>query len=164
VVTDRQINSLAEYLVEAMIERDLTVSTAESCTGGLIGGALTSIAGSSSAYLGGCVTYSNQAKVELLGVRHKTILEHGAVSEACACEMAVGVRQRLHSDYAVSVTGIAGPDGGSPEKPVGSVWIGLAGPDGVRAQLHHFAGDRHEVRRASVAAALQAVGEVVTSG
>ena len=132
----------------------LTVATAESCTGGLVGAALTDVQGSSAAYVGGVVSYSNEANVTLLGVDPGLIAACGAVSDAVARAMAAGARDSLGADVAVSVTGIAGPDGGSADKPVGTVWFGVAGPDGVRAQLRRFAGDRATVRERATSTAL----------
>ena len=104
--------------------------TAESCTGGLVGEMLTRMPGSSAAFLGGAIVYTNDEKERQLGVSHETLVAHGAVSEETVREMSVGARDRFDSDYAVAISGIAGPDGGTPEKPVGTVWIGLACRDG----------------------------------
>jgi nicotinamide-nucleotide amidase len=132
--------------------------TAESCTGGWIAKACTDLPGSSGWYLGGAVTYSDELKVKLLGVRRETLAADGAVSEAVVAEMARGALQRLGGDEAVAVSGIAGPDGGTPEKPVGTVWFGWARRGGagieVRAAMEQFPGDREAVRRAAVHHAL----------
>lgn len=132
--------------------------TAESCTGGWIAKACTDRAGSSQWFRGGVVAYTNELKVALLGVRPRTLDEHGAVSEAVVREMAAGALQWLGGDVAVSVSGVAGPDGGSPDKPVGTVWFAWAerGDTGVevRAALHRFEGDRDQVRGAAVMTAL----------
>lgn len=146
--------SLPETVVERLIARSETLAVAESCTGGLLGGAVTSVAGSSAAFLGGFLTYSNELKASLLGVREDTLAVHGAVSEECALEMAVGARSKTGASWALSVTGIAGPEGGSAEKPVGLVWFGLAGADGVQAHKSLFHGDREAVRERSVVRAL----------
>ena len=132
------------------------LATAESCTGGLIAGAITEVAGSSAWFDRGFVTYSNPAKVEMLGVRPRTLATAGAVSEATAAEMAAGALARSRADVAVAVTGIAGPDGGTPDKPVGTVCFAWArrGAAPVTA-THHFPGDRAAVRAATVAMALQ---------
>ena len=127
------------------------LATAESCTGGWVAQALTAIAGSSGWFERGFVTYSNAAKEELLGVRPETIARHGAVSEETAREMALGALAHSHATITLSVTGIAGPSGGTPEKPVGTVcfaWAGKAFP--VRTETRRFAGDREAVRRQSV--------------
>lgn len=135
----------------------LTIATAESCTGGLLGAALTQEPGSSGFYLGGVVSYSDSLKQELLGVSKENLLKYGAVSEAVAKEMAEGIRIRAGSDFALSTTGIAGPDGGSDLKPVGLVYIGLATPDGVQVERIQLYGERESVRQLTVQAALNKV-------
>lgn len=151
---------VAEAILRICKEKDLKVVTAESCTGGLIAAALTEIAGSSSAFNRGFITYSNEAKVEMLGVRPETLEQHGAVSQQTAHEMAEGAIARSHADIAVSVTGIAGPDGGSEEKPVGLVWFGLAQKGAAtKTERHIFEGDRGEVRKSAVSTALKLVAE-----
>jgi nicotinamide-nucleotide amidase len=148
--------SLAAHLGRVLADRKWTVATAESCTGGLIAGAVTDVAGSSAWFDRGFVTYSNEAKIEMLGVRAETLAAHGAVSEATAREMAAGALARSVADIAVAVTGVAGPSGGTPEKPVGLVCFSWARRDGtVEARTAHFAGDRAAVREAAVAAALE---------
>jgi nicotinamide-nucleotide amidase len=147
----------AAALIERCRAAGLRIATAESCTGGLIAGLLTEIPGSSAVVERGFVVYSNDAKVELLGVRAATLAAHGAVSEATALAMAEGALRASRADVAVSVTGIAGPDGGSPEKPVGLVWFGCARTGrGAVARGKRF-GDigRGAVRLASVAVALE---------
>ena len=121
-----EIGNLANLFLQACLKRELLVATAESCTGGLIIAAMTDIPGSSSMVDRGFVTYSNDAKIELLGVSPVTLDAHGAVSSETAQEMAAGALARSHAGIALAVTGIAGPDGGSPDKPVGLVWFGLA--------------------------------------
>ena len=123
-----------------------TLACAESCTGGLASKLITDIPGSSAWFLGGCVAYSNKAKTDLLGVKRSTLSRHGAVSSECAAEMAAGARRRFGADYAFSVTGIAGPDGGSPGKPVGLVHFGLAWPRGCRTFRKQYRGDRGVIR------------------
>lgn len=123
-----------------------TVAVAESCTGGLLGRKLTDAAGSSDYFLGGAISYANAAKTTLLGVPAPLIATHGAVSEEVARAMAEGIRERLGASYGLAVTGIAGPGGGSEAKPVGTVWIGLAGPGGTEAGMHRFSGDRGWIR------------------
>ena len=131
------------------------LATAESCTGGWVAQCLTSIAGSSDWFERGFVTYSNEAKREMLGVEADTLLAHGAVSEATAAAMAAGALRHSHADWALAVTGIAGPSGGSKDKPVGTVCFGWAAFDGrVDTQTRHFSGDREAVRAQSVAHAL----------
>jgi len=135
-----------------------TIAVAESCTGGLVGAALTSVPGSSEVFVGGIIAYSNEAKEEALAVPRELLVAHGAVSEEVALAMALGVRDRLGADWGVSTTGIAGPGGGTEEKSVGTVCVGLAGPDGVKAAVTiRLGGDRDLVRRWSVAAALDAL-------
>jgi nicotinamide-nucleotide amidase len=136
-----------------LLERGQTVAVAESCTGGLIGQRITNVPGSSAYFLEGAVTYSNAAKIRTLGVPAEIIDEYGAVSSECAEAMAAGMRAYAGTDHAISVTGIAGPDGGTAEKPVGTVFIGYAGPAGVRSIKIVLPGDRYLVRwRASSAA------------
>lgn len=132
----------------------LTIATAESCTGGNVAGRLTSIAGSSDYFLGGIVAYSNQAKQSLLGVSAETLATRGAVSAECAREMAEGARRSFDADLAVSTTGIAGPGGATHRKPVGLVYVGLAGPDGTTTEEFHFPGGRASVTEAATEAAL----------
>ena len=140
-------DSLAAALGRALAGRGLTMATAESCTGGMVGGLITAVAGSSRYYVGGAVCYSNQEKVRQLGVSQATLDRHGAVSEECAREMAAGMRARSGADLAVSVTGVAGPDGGTADKPVGLVWLAVAGP-GDASLARHFVwpGARDQVR------------------
>ena len=148
--------ALAQRLGRALAERRWTAATAESCTGGLIAGAITDVAGSSAWFDRGFVTYSNEAKSEMLGVRAETLAAHGAVSEATAQEMAAGALARSGADIVVAVTGIAGPTGGSPGKPVGLVCFAWARRGGrVDARTLHLAGDRAAVRAAAVATALE---------
>lgn len=135
----------------------LTIATAESCTGGLLGAAFTQESGSSKFYLGGVVSYSNSLKQELLGVSKENLLAFGAVSEEVAMEMAEGIRLKTGSNLAVSTTGIAGPGGGSAEKPVGLVYIGMSSPEGVHAKKFQFYGERESVRQLTVQAALNGV-------
>ena len=133
-------------MAERLIARGNSLSTAESCTGGLIAHRITNLAGSSAYFLGGIVSYSNAAKETLLHVPHEMLVAHGAVSEPVARAMAEGARQAIGSDYAIGVTGIAGPDGGTAEKPVGLVYIAVAGPDGTTVTQNRFAGGREQVK------------------
>ena len=151
---------LAVRLGRALQDRHWTVATAESCTGGLIAGAITDVAGSSAWFDRGFVTYSNAAKVEMLGVRSETLAALGAVSEATAREMAAGALARSGADIAVAVTGVAGPAGGTPEKPVGLVCFAWAIRDLPAESLtERFAGDRAAVRAATVDRALEGLIE-----
>ena len=149
----------AETLVELLKARGLTCATAESCTGGGIGSAITAVPGASEVYLGGVVSYANAVKEGVLGVAAETLATVGAVSSETAAQMAEGVRRLMKADLAVSVTGVAGPGGGTPEKPVGLVWFGLASADGVRTEKALFAGGREEVRAKAV---LHALGMLTT--
>lgn len=145
---------LADVVLAELRARGLTLATAESCTGGLLGGRITAIPGSSDVYHGGIVSYADEAKVALLGVDPSTLAAHGAVSEAVVREMAAGALQRLDADAAMAVTGIAGPDGGTEDKPVGTVWLGWALPGRQEAARIGLAGDRGQVRERAVQAAL----------
>ena len=135
----------------------LTLAVAESCTGGALGAALTDAPGSSDFFLGGVTSYANTAKSDLLMVAPKILSRHGAVSSAAARQMALGARDRFKSDHAISITGIAGPSGGTAKKPVGTVFIGMAGPEGCVVHRHLFFGDRAAIRRQAVQAALNAL-------
>ena len=140
-----------------LTNQGLTLATAESCTGGLLGYRITSVSGSSGYYLGGFVVYADDAKEWLLGVKHKTLVAHGTVSEQTALEMARGARQRLRADLGISITGIAGPTGGTPEKPVGLVYIALSSPEADLCQRHVWQGDRVANRKQSAEAALRLI-------
>jgi len=150
-VTDK---TLAENLVSLCRAQGLKLTTAESCTGGLVAGAITAIPGASDIFDLGFVTYSNAAKTELLGVPAGLLAAVGAVSEAVARRMATGALNRAGADLAVSVTGIAGPGGGSSAKPVGTVWFGLANRTRAITRHHRFTGSRDAIRAASVIFAL----------
>lgn len=153
---EEQITHLATQVIR-LAGNHVQLATAESCTGGLIGAALTSIPGSSASVVGGAITYSNEMKQQLLGVKAATLAEYGAVSREVACQMASGVRTQTGADIAVSVTGIAGPGGAVKGKPVGTVWLALAQADGVQAYEEHFKGTRAEVRAQTVIRALQLI-------
>lgn len=146
--------SPGEVALAAARRAGLTLATAESCTGGLVAKRLTDAPGASDVVLGGVTAYANEAKVRLLGVSPDLLARHGAVSGPVAEAMARGARRRFAAGLAVAVTGIAGPGGGSPEKPVGTVWLGVAGPRGVRSVLHRFAGSRGFIRSIAANAAL----------
>ncbi len=148
----------------ALLARGWTVCAAESCTGGLVMHRLTNIAGSSAYVLGGVVSYSNQAKQQIIGVREPTLIAYGAVSEPTAAEMVRGVRDLFDADIAVSITGIAGPGGGTPEKPVGLTYIGLIvrGAD-PQVRRHVWQGDREAVKSASATAALEWILEAAAT-
>lgn len=145
---------LCGQLADFLLEKHWKLATAESCTGGLIAAACTELSGSSNWFERGFVTYSNEAKTEMLGVDAVLIASHGAVSEAVVRAMALGALQHSRAQVAVAVTGVAGPTGGSAEKPVGTVWLGWADAHGVTTEICHFAGDRAAVRAATVHHAL----------
>ena len=144
----------AEKLVRVLTENKMTCATAESCTGGGVGYAITGVPGSSTVFMGGVISYGNSVKREVLGVPEDVLAAKGAVSSECAAAMAAGARRRLKTDLAVSLTGIAGPGGGSAEKPVGLVWFGIASAAGVTTGKMVFSGDREAVRRAAIEHAL----------
>ena len=140
-----------------LAEQGLTLATAESSTGGLVAHRITSVSGSSAYYLGGFVTYANEAKEALLGVRSETLVAHGAVSEETALEMARGARERLGADVGIATTGIAGPTGGTLEKPVGLVYIALSAADAQLCERHVWHGDRAANNEQSAQAVLRLV-------
>jgi nicotinamide-nucleotide amidase len=146
--------TMEQVIAKLLTDRGETVSTAESCTGGLIARRMTELGGSSKFFMEGTVTYSNEAKIRTLNVSQETLDKFGAVSSETAEEMARGMRLRANTDYAISVTGVAGPDGGSQEKPVGTVWFGLADRENVKTIKFVFPGDRYLVRWRSSQAAL----------
>jgi nicotinamide-nucleotide amidase len=148
------IDGLADVVLDGLQHRRQTLATAESCTGGLVSARITDVPGASEVFLGGAVTYTNDAKEDLVGVPHELLVEHGAVSEEVARAMASGVRDRFSADWGIGITGIAGPTGGTAEKPVGLVHWAVAGPGGVEARHRVFLGDRAIIREWSVNAAL----------
>jgi CDP-diacylglycerol--glycerol-3-phosphate 3-phosphatidyltransferase len=152
----------AARVIELAASRSCTLGTAESCTGGLIAATLTSVPGSSAVFKGGIVSYANEVKQSSLGVSAATLESYGAVSEQTARQMAIGARQALNADITVSTTGIAGPGGGSADKPVGTVWFGLAHGDDVHAECHHFQGSRRQVRQQARAQALALLESALT--
>ncbi|MBL9005465.1 MAG: CinA family nicotinamide mononucleotide deamidase-related protein [Myxococcales bacterium] len=138
----------------ALRQAGAKLATAESCTGGLLGALITGVAGCSDYYQGGVISYANEAKVQQLGVREETLLQHGAVSRECVEEMARGARERFNTTYGVAISGVAGPGGGTPEKPVGTVHIAVCGPMGIEARAIYWPGDREDIRRLSAITAL----------
>ncbi len=155
-MTDDELSALSADIGQLLKERGASVTTAESCTGGWIAKVITDTAGSSAWFERGFVTYSNQAKESLTGVQAVTLQRHGAVSEAVVREMAQGALVAAQADYALSVSGIAGPGGGNEQCSTGTVWFGLASAGGkVNAWRQHFTGDREQVRRQATAWALQ---------
>jgi len=151
------LSTEAQELSELLIANSLTISVAESCTGGSLSHAITSIPGASSYFDCGYITYSNQSKVEMLGVATQTIKNYGAVSEEAALEMVIGVATRSHSDVALSVTGVAGPTGGTTEKPVGMVCFGFFCDGKTSTTTKLFSGDRADIVSQSVSYALRQV-------
>jgi PncC family amidohydrolase len=158
-VTFDELLALAGRVGESLGARGLTLATAESCTGGLVGHLLTEIPGSSSWYVGGAVVYSDVLKRQLAGVPEDVLAAHGAVSAEVAGALATGIRARLGTDLGISVTGIAGPTGATPTKPVGLVFVGVADLDGAVVARHLWDGDRSANKRASAAAVLGALLE-----
>lgn len=151
----KEIEQRSKDVIKKATDKSLQLSTAESCTGGLIAGSLTAIAGSSAVVQGGVVSYSNDVKQGVLGVSQTDLASKGAVSSEVAQQMCEGSRKLLKTDIAVSVTGIAGPGGGSAEKPVGTVWFGVASAAGTKSEVKHFDGDREQVRLQTVLYALE---------
>lgn len=145
----------ATQLVARLSELGCTVTTAESCTGGLLAAAITSVPGASAVFPGGVVTYANALKQQLLGVPHEVLDAAGAVSAETAAAMAAGSRRLAGADYGIAVTGIAGPTGATPTKPVGLVFVAVAGPGGSVCRRFHFAGSRDAIRRQAVDEALR---------
>ena len=135
-----------DEIILKLVENNITISTAESCTGGFLGKIITSVSGVSAIYGYGFITYANEAKEKILGVKHETLESYGAVSPETALEMAIGARKVSGSDIAVSVTGIAGPGGGTPEKPVGLVYIAIADKNGAEYRKLSLDGSRDEIR------------------
>ena len=157
------MKALLTAIAAALLARRQTLATAESCTGGLLGAALTNRPGSSAWYAGGVVAYANELKIRLLGVSPDILAARGAVSAATARAMAAGARRRCRTAYAVAVTGIAGPGGGTPEKPVGLVYMAVAGPGETAVFKHRFAGARADIRAAAVETALGHVLDAVSA-
>ena len=154
-------NTAEHHVGEYLREHGATLATAESCSGGLIAHRLTNVSGSSAYIVGGIVAYSNTVKEGILGVSGDDLATHGAVSEPVARQMAEGARRLLSTDWSVAVTGIAGPTGGTPEKPVGLVFIAVAGPNGTVVTRNQFAGTREEIKGATAERALQMLWELL---
>jgi nicotinamide-nucleotide amidase len=153
-----------DRIASRLLELRMTVATAESCTGGLLGAALTSVPGASAWYRGGLVVYSDDLKVQLAGVRTDTLATCGAVSLEVACELARGVRQRCNADLGVGITGIAGPGGGTTDKPVGTVCVAIASASEMLDWSIRLPGDREEVRQATVRFVLERIGDMAAAG
>lgn len=163
MLVSRDIENMAIQIGSALKSHGLVLATAESCTGGAVASAITDIAGSSEWFERGFITYSNEAKREMLGVAQETLTRYGAVSEAVVHEMVAGALYHSHAQVALAVSGIAGPAGGMPDKPVGTVWFawGIKGRQCV-ARLHHLSGNRAEIRMQSVRIAFQGVLELLS--
>jgi nicotinamide-nucleotide amidase len=155
-------DELSAVVGRKLVERGSTVSLAESCTGGYLAHQFTRISGSSAYFAGGVVSYANEAKVQLLGVREATLREHGAVSEETIRQMAEGARQRFGTTYALATSGIAGPDGGTPDKPVGTIWIAAATPEATHAQLLRLGGSREQNIHLTALNALNLLRKILT--
>ena len=149
----------ASVIVDRLASMNMTVATAESCTGGLIASSIVDIAGASDCFNEGYITYSNEAKMRNLSVKESTLMQYGAVSTQTAKEMAMGVRKKAHADFGIASTGIAGPGGGSPEKPVGLVYIACAYDDKCQVRQLNLSGDRSQVRHQAVDEALQLLSD-----
>jgi PncC family amidohydrolase len=149
------MGALEELVGRLLTKQGLTIAVAESCTGGLIAHQLTNVSGSSAYFVGGVVAYANEVKEQVLGVSGETLAAHGAISEETVREMARGARRLFGTDVAISATGIAGPTGGKPQKPVGLVYVALAAPDLERYERHLWQGDRLENKRQTSEAALE---------
>lgn len=156
------MNELSEKVGKLLLSQGKTVASAESCTGGLIAHKITAVAGSSAYYKGSVVSYCNEIKEKVLGVSHSNLVLYGAVSQQVVEQMAEGVRMLMDVDYAVSTSGVAGPGGGTEQKPVGTVWVALATPDGVRSQCCHFGTNRATNIEASAETALQMLYDYLT--
>jgi nicotinamide-nucleotide amidase len=154
---------LAAVVLDKLRSAGLKLAVAESCTGGMLGERITNIPGSSDVFLGGVIAYDNEVKVDALGVRREDIERHGAVSEEVALQMAAGIRKKMGADVGVAVTGIAGPGGGTPDKPVGLVWISVQG-SAAKARRFHVGGDRAEIRQRAAQAALEMVRRTLSNG
>lgn len=152
---------LENQIGRKLSEKGQTLSTAESCSGGLIAHRITNIAGSSAYFLGGLITYSNEAKMDLLDIPLSDLESEGAVSEEVAGAMAEGARRRFGADYGIGVTGIAGPGGGTREKPVGLVYIGIAGPQKTKITKNLFEGDRETIKQKTADKALELLWETL---
>ncbi len=148
------MDELAKKVAHLLKERNMKVATAESCTGGLIGHTITNIPGSSEYYEGGVISYSNALKMNLLGVKEEILAKYGAVSEQTAREMADGIRKKASVDIGIATTGIAGPGGGTPEKPVGLVYIAISSEKETKVEKHLFHGNRWENKESTCRAAL----------
>lgn len=155
---------LEEEVVALLKEKDMTLTTAESCTGGMLAGRIVSVAGVSAVFQEGYITYANESKEKILGVKHETLMRYSAVSEETAYEMVKGAKEAANAEAALAVTGLAGPDGGTKEKPVGLVYIGCALGETINVQKFLFDGDRLEIRAQATEAALEMLRAALVNG
>lgn len=155
-------NNLASQVIQTMKEHGLKLAVVESCTGGQLAASLTAVPGASAVFVGGLIPYSNAAKAQLLGINWSTLDEYGAVSEECARELVANGELALRADYTVAITGIAGPDGGTEAKPVGTVYMAWSGPHGIAVERQLFSGNRASVQQQSVERALSKLAELLT--
>lgn len=156
------MSSQVPTLMQQLLDRSERIAFAESCTGGLLAAQWTKWPGVSKVFDGSAVVYANAAKIKLLGVKDSSLLQDGAVSEKVALEMAVGVSRSFETDWGIAITGIAGPDGGTPAKPVGTVCFGLRGPDLEQTWTRHFTGDREQVQKAATAFANECLANALS--
>ena len=154
----------ADAVLNAAKAKGVMIATAESCTGGLIAHEITAIPGSSAHFMGSMVTYSNEAKMTILGVKEQSLIDHGAVSEQVVKEMAEGVRKKLRTDYSIATSGIAGPDGGTEEKPVGTVWVAISGANKTFTKRLNLGKSRSRNIRISMLSALNWLRQEIISG
>jgi PncC family amidohydrolase len=150
-----------ENIIEYLKAQNQTISFAESCTGGKIASAFTAISGVSAILNGSCVTYSNEIKQRWLGVKEETLIDYGAVSSECVEEMLIGIKEMASSDYAIAVSGVAGPTGGTKEKPIGRVYLGILTPKGISIELYNFDGDREEIQAEATSRAIEILWESI---
>ena len=150
----QKIHETVKEIIDILKERRQSVTFAESCTGGGVAATFTAVPGASAVFNGSVVTYANEIKHRWLGVSEEVLERYGAVSEACVSQMLEGVKELAHADYALAISGIAGPDGGTPQKPVGTVYIGLLTPNTKEVRRHLFSGDREAIQRQSITHAL----------
>ncbi len=155
--SDEDLKQLTLQVAHALRQGNKMLTTAESCTGGWVAKCCTDIAGSSTWFERGFVSYSNQSKQDMLGVKTETLSAFGAVSKQTVLEMAQGALKHTNTNISVAISGIAGPDGGSDDKPVGTVWFAWATKNSAKSELHHFSGDRDAIRRQAVATALEGI-------
>jgi len=157
----KNLNIITEKIIHTLATQQQTITFAESCTGGRIAAQFTAISGASAILNGACVTYSNEIKHRWLGVSHEVLKQYGAVSEACVSQMLEGAAKMAEADVAIAVSGIAGPTGGTPEKPVGTVYIGILTPKAKEVYHCHFKGDREAVQQQSVQFAVKTLGKIL---